>query len=298
MSGAYEIEMAEPSLSRCECCGGLTVRLTRYVERDGEAFAIYYAMYANNHADNELAMLVSLGEWGEESEPSQRAAFYCRVRPTEESYEVMLDDAAGSAWRDAEIVGTKLSREEALFHPWKATAFEVLDEAFVQDPSLRGFLQRTQCEDAAAPLEYSFRAPDDIFALDNSSRAELGRSFASLDDARFFVRCLLPLPVTGYGSWCVGFWIEVTRSDFRHVREVWDDPERYPGLRFSGAAANDLATELDLPIPRGMPLQLHVPDPSTPPMVEAPPHGALADLLTRQWPQDDFEQYAVARGFL
>jgi hypothetical protein len=66
-------------------------------------------------------MLVSLGEWGEGSDPSQRAAFYCRVRPTDDSYEVMLGDAAQSSWRDADIIGEKLSREEAFLHPWKAT---------------------------------------------------------------------------------------------------------------------------------------------------------------------------------
>ena len=100
--------MSEPSASRCDCCGGLTVRLTRFVHRNGDAFAIYYAAYSNNHPDDELAMLVSLGEWGEDSDPSRRTAFYCRVRPTTDSYEVMLGDAAQSAWGDASIVGKKL----------------------------------------------------------------------------------------------------------------------------------------------------------------------------------------------
>jgi hypothetical protein len=296
----YEIETSEPALSHCDCCGGLTVRLTRFVHRDGDAFAIYYAMYSNTHPDNELAMLVSLGDWGEDSDPAERAAFYCRVRPNDGSYEVMLGDAAQSAWGQAGIVGAKLSREEALRHPWKATAFESLDEAFVQDRSLRGFLGRVQCGDAAEPLEWSFQAPDDIFGLDDEQkgRATCGRSFASLDGERFFVRCLLPVPVEDYGTWSVGAWIEVAKADYDHIRKVWDDPEQYPALRFSGVVANDVVTNLDLPVPRGTRVQLHVTNPDAPPAVEAPATGELADLLSKTWPKGEFEAYAVARGFL
>ncbi len=64
MASQYEIELCEPSMSHCDCCGSLTVRLTRFVYRNGDACAIYYAAYSNNHPDNELAILVSLGEWG------------------------------------------------------------------------------------------------------------------------------------------------------------------------------------------------------------------------------------------
>lgn len=300
MPSEYEIEISEPSASRCDCCDGLTVRLTRFVHRNGDAFAIYYAAYSNNHPDDELAMLVSLGEWGEDSDPSQRTAFYCRVRPTTDSYEVMLGDAAQSAWGDASIIGKKLSREEALRHPLKATAFGVLDEGFVQDRSLQGFLHRVRCGDAAVPLERNFHAPDDIFTLgeEKDSRAEVRRNFASLDGVRFFVRCLLPVPVEEYGDWSVGIWIEVERSVYDHVRRVWDDPDQYPRVRFSGVVANDVAADLDLPVPLGSRVQLHVPDPNAPPKVEIPATGELADLLLKLRSKSAFEEYAVARGFL
>ncbi len=300
MANAYEIEMSEPKTSRCDCCGGLTVRLTRFVSRDGDAFAIYYATYSNNHADNELAMLVALGAWGDDTSPAQRAAFYCRVQPTEDSYEVMLGDADQSPWSGAAIVGQKLSREQALRHPWKATAFEVLDDAFAQDPSLRGFLLRVQCGDPAVPLEHGFEAPDDIFALGEAKegRAKLGRCFASLDGERFFVRCLLTAPVETYGSWSLGLWVEVAKADYDHVRTVWDDPVEYPRLRFSGVAANVVDPALALPIALGSGVELSVTDPDVPPRVVAPASGELGALIATPWPRLEFEKWAVARGFL
>ena len=296
----YEIELSEPSTSRCDCCGGLNVRLTRFVHRHGDAYAVYYAAYSNNHPDNEVGMLVSLGEWGEDADPSRRAAFYCRVRPSEDAYEVMLGDAAESIWRDADIMGTRLSREEALGHPWKATAFEVLDEAFAQDPSLQGFLRRVKCGAAAEPLERSYHAPDPIFALgeEKEHRAFVSKNFAVLDGTRFFVRCLLPVPVEGYESWHIGLWIETEKSVFDQVAGAWDDPEAYPHLRFSGVVANDVAADLDLPLTMGTRVQLHVPDAAAPPKVEVPASGGLADLLSKPWPRAEFEEYAVARGFL
>lgn len=300
MLGRYEIEMSEPSTSNCDCCGGLSVRLTRFVHREGDAFAIYYAAYSNNHPDDELAILVSLGEWGEGSEPSQRTAFYCRVRPTEDSYEVMLGDAGQSPWGDVELIGQKLSPEDARQHPWKSTAFEVLDEAFVQDRCLRGFLHRVQCGDAAMPLEKSFQAPDDVFTLGDAEneRAELRRNFATLDGTRFFVRCLMPVPVEHYGAWCIGVWIEVEKSDYDEAWKAWDDAELYPTLRFTGVIANDVGADLDLPVAKGSVVHVHVPDPDSPPQVEAPSGGELGALLTKTWPKAAFETYAVARGFL
>lgn len=183
MATRYRIEMSDPTASHCECCSGLSVRLTRFVYRDGDAFAIYYAAYSNNHPENLLSFLVSIGEWGEGCQPDQRASFFCQVRPAKRSYEVMLADAAESPWGDAALIGQKLSREQAIQHPLKATAFEILDHAFETDRSLVGFLRRAECKDSAAPLEWSFNSPDDIFALgqERENRAVLGRSFASLD---------------------------------------------------------------------------------------------------------------------
>ncbi|MBS2017058.1 MAG: DUF2199 domain-containing protein [Deltaproteobacteria bacterium] len=296
----YEIELAEPSCEHCECCGGLDVRLTRFVERRGEAFAIYYAAYTNRHESQKIAMLVSLGDWGEESPPDQRVAFFCEVRLGDDGYEVSLRDAATSVWSDVKLVGAKLSREEALGHPWKGVAFAVLDAAFEQDPPLRGFLDRVRCGDTSTPLERSFEAPDDVWSLgaERSARSELSRCFASLDGARFFVRCLLDIPVEGYGTWHVGLWVETSEADHRRARDAWEDPAAFSGLRFRGTIANDLAADLGLRLAGRQAVEVVVSDPESLPRVAAPGRGDLAELLASPWERTDFERFAVARGFL
>ncbi len=271
MGSGYEIELTDPDLSHCTCCGGLTVRLTRFVERDGSTVAAYYAMYSNNHPDNELAMLVSLGPWGEDVGPEDRAAFYCKVRVTEDSYQVMLGDAATSAWSGATLMGTLLSREAARAHPWKSTAFEVLDHGFARD-----------------------------FALGDAKegRVELHRNFASLDGTRFFVRCLFPIPVASYGPWCVGVWVEVAKADYDRAWDAWGDAERYPLLRFSGTLANTCDAKLALPIVAGTPVHVGVPDPESVLTIVGSPDAKLQETLDTEWSKERFETYAVTHGYL
>jgi hypothetical protein len=134
----YDIEFTDPAISRCECCGARRVRLTRFVTRNGSAFAVYYASYSNDHPEQELAMLISLGDWSDEADPSRRSAFLCRVRATD-PYEVMLGDASTSLWSNVSVMGRLLTREEARAHSDKATAFAVLDEAMLRDACLKGF---------------------------------------------------------------------------------------------------------------------------------------------------------------
>jgi hypothetical protein len=301
MPSNLEIELSPPNLyGPCECCGGTSVRLTRFVHRDGDAHAVYYAAYANNHPEHELHMLVSIGEWGEGSEPSQRDAFFCRLRATDDAYELMLEDAATSPWSDAEIVGKLLSQDEARAHQRKTEVFEIADEAVMSDPQVKGFFARLRCGDPSVPLEYSFAMPDDVFELDaedRKRRAQIGRAFVVLDGARHFIRCLVPIAVDGHGEWRPSVWIEVSADDFARAKEVWDDEPRYAQLCFTGTTANSLQ-DIALPLRRGTHVTVGVGSPAEPPRLLGSSDSELAERLRTTWAREAFEEYAVDRGFL
>jgi hypothetical protein len=295
----YDIEFTDPAISRCECCGARRVRLTRFVTRNGSAFAVYYASYSNNHPEQELAMLISLGDWSDEADPSRRSAFLCRVRATD-PYEVMLGDASTSLWSNVSVMGRLLTREEARAHSDKATAFAVLDEAMLRDACLKGFQHRVRCGNAAEPLEYTFGLPDDVHARGEGreDRAAVDRNFVSLDGKRYFVRCLLPLQVEGYSPWSIGLWVEVSSIDFARVRLAWDDEQAYPELQFSGTLANDVDAALNLSVPIGERVTVVVDAPDKLPSVTPGETGCVADAMRRVWPKGDFETFAIGRGFL
>jgi hypothetical protein len=67
------IEFEPPKTGEpCECCGGRTTRLTRFVHSDGDAFAVYFALFSDNHPEKSVSVLVSLGPWWEDERVSER----------------------------------------------------------------------------------------------------------------------------------------------------------------------------------------------------------------------------------
>lgn len=132
----------EPPLESapCECCGGRTTSLTRFVYRDGDAYAIYYAKFSASHPDRVVVATVSLGDWGEEATPEQRVAFAMELRSTASEYHVGLIDGARSPWREAKVIGRTLDREEALAHPLVKEALHVADHMVSDDEQIRSYL--------------------------------------------------------------------------------------------------------------------------------------------------------------
>lgn len=129
-------KQAEP----CVCCGGRTTALTRFVYRDGDAYAIYYAQFSVDHPKRVVVATVSLGEWGEDSTPEQRVAFAFEIRANKNEYQVGLIDAKGSPWRESILIGRTLNRSEALTHPLINELFHITDHIVIEDASIHQYL--------------------------------------------------------------------------------------------------------------------------------------------------------------
>jgi hypothetical protein len=124
----------------CPCCGGRTTSLTRFVYKDGDAHAIYYARFSDNHSERTVLATVSLGEWGEATSSQQRVAFALELRPSPKQYEVAVLDSAQSPWHDAQIIGRTLDRAEALGHPLLSEVYHITDHMVVDDATLKAYL--------------------------------------------------------------------------------------------------------------------------------------------------------------
>jgi len=124
----------------CSCCGGKTTSLTRFVYKDGDAHAIYYARFSDNHPERSVLATVSLGEWGEGANPEQRVAFALQLRSAPSQFEVEVLDSAQSPWREAKVIGHTLDRAEALKHPLLPEVFHITDHMVVEDKPLKAYL--------------------------------------------------------------------------------------------------------------------------------------------------------------
>ena len=75
-----EIEFEEPSIKKCDCCGQQVVTLTRFVHKDGDAFAVYYANFTRGHTDKVVNGIIGLGEWGDNAKPADNFGNKIRQR--------------------------------------------------------------------------------------------------------------------------------------------------------------------------------------------------------------------------
>ena len=139
-----EIECDDPVKKTCECCGGTSTTLTRFVYKDGDAFAIYFALFSDNHPEREMSVAVSIGEWGDGTTAEDRLAFALILRCREDQYEVMVVNADKSPWQDAEMIGRMLDRDEALAHPWIEEVFHITDHMVEDDLEIRSYFENEQ----------------------------------------------------------------------------------------------------------------------------------------------------------
>lgn len=141
MSKSDTIEFEEPTTSTCECCGGSTTHLTRFVSREGDAFAVYYARFSNNHPDRYVSVLAGFGDWDEEASPSERTAIAFRIWCTENNYQVGIVNAVEDGWT-ATILGERLSRDQALENEWRQELFDLSDHIVECDAPIIGYLNQ------------------------------------------------------------------------------------------------------------------------------------------------------------
>jgi len=253
-----EIECEVPTRTPCSCCNNTTVRLTRFVYRDGDAHAVYYAQFTEGHEDGTLSGLISLGEWGDNAPPERRVAFPFALWRDGENYNVRITNAEVSPWRDVTLMGRILDRTEALQHAWLQEVFQITDQMTEDDPEVRtyfglpltspaalGVPLPSSCCGASFPLdelELSFRHPDCIAALpqtEREARCWLNDDLQVLDDSRFFVRCVIPFPIQlSDTDYAIGAWAEVDEATFKEIGERWTDEAQASLPPFPGHLAN------------------------------------------------------------
>ena len=139
-----EIEPSDPRFFKCECCGGKTTSITRFISRDGRAYSIFYGLFSENHPESGVAGLVSLGNWDDETDHPDRDAFAFWVRVQNETFATSMMDVSASHWPNTKVMGRKLTRQEALEHGRIHEVFELIDYIVVNDREISSFFDPVQ----------------------------------------------------------------------------------------------------------------------------------------------------------
>ena len=145
--------------------------------------------------------------------------------------------------------------------------------------------------------DLAFQLPDRIFALSSGERATrvwqsapTNPDFAVLDEAAFFVRGILPVPLPGDDEFRYGTWLEVTQPEFMRVLEAWGDDAAYEQLRFRARLANALPPYGEQAL--GTAVEVATGDASSRPRVIGADDAWLARVLLDGWDQPTYEAFA------
>ena len=117
-----------------------------------------------------------------------------------------------------------------------------------------------------ADIELAYKLPDVVHAIDEAGRNRRCRftpDAGVLDEVRYFLRGVLPLPVSGRSRpYNIGMWAEVARAPFARTAELWTDQNQASEPRFSGVLANALP---DQPATIGLAVLVQLEGPTTRP---------------------------------
>ena len=132
----FEIELTDPRYSICDCCGGKLTNVTRFVYKDGVAFAMYYATFGEGHPEKGVYLAIGIDDDWDEVESTSRIAFSCFLHANDLEYQVSLTDRSESPWGESKVLGRMLDREDALSHPLINQVFQLTDQIVENDPAI------------------------------------------------------------------------------------------------------------------------------------------------------------------
>ncbi|MGW2561831.1 DUF2199 domain-containing protein [Streptomyces sp. NPDC001514] len=133
-------------------------------------------------------------------------------------------------------------------------------------------------------IDFRFNLPDAALTAPDEARHSPGPSaLLRVDGVGSFVRCLLPVRLTGDTELVLGTWLEVDDDALQHAQAVWEEPA-YAQLSFRGTLANAIRPWGDDLL--GAPVTARVGDPEELPYLVAGHHPAISRLLADTWDRD------------
>jgi hypothetical protein len=143
------------------------------------------------------------------------------------------------------------------------------------------------CGGALSPVDFAVRStwPDPMLALTPEEReATWGNEhLRAAEGIGAFVRCLMPVRLTGGGTLEYSVWLRVTAAALKHASAIWEAPE-YQDLKLEGAVANAIKPWDDL---LGEPARAEVRDPESIPWLVADEGTLMHRVLHEEWDRDD-----------
>ncbi|MEO3783381.1 DUF2199 domain-containing protein [Actinocorallia sp. B10E7] len=132
-------------------------------------------------------------------------------------------------------------------------------------------------------IDVGFRLPDPALGRPESDLTWLRKGLLRVAGEGGFLRCLLPVRLTGGVELWLGIWIEVSEEDLLRADEIWEDPA-YAGFTATGRVANLVKPWGEEIV--GAELLVDVRDVGELPVARSSPHPVLSRVVDEEWDRD------------
>ena len=136
-----KIDFPEPYTRYCLCCGNTTFILTRFVDKDGSARALYYAKYTVGHSDKVVNLIIGIGDWSDGAKLKNRTAFPISIWKNDGEYIIHLINKANTPWFRVDYLGRILDREESEKHKLLEEVMEITSNILSKDKKIIEYLK-------------------------------------------------------------------------------------------------------------------------------------------------------------
>ena len=141
----FSLELGDEVTNKtCNCCGEEFKSVVGFIKRDDDAYAVYFATLQTGHADITTGLTVSIGKWWDDAALDERHWIYLTVKPSQENFNMRIEEPSGSAHADFKALGIALTREEALASSMREDFFAVADYIVAEDPAVNSYLMGKQ----------------------------------------------------------------------------------------------------------------------------------------------------------
>lgn len=130
----------ETTLDACGDCGNATRSVWGYVSDARGARAAYFIRWTEGHLERGALLVISIGAWGKDAHPADRVCVALECRMGVDRPQFMVVNAAEVPWAQREVLGGKLSRENALANSAIQEVFAISDRIVDDDQRFRSFL--------------------------------------------------------------------------------------------------------------------------------------------------------------
>ena len=277
------IAFANVDKQTCPCgCGQVFSVFTGNLDYASDSSAIFQAAHLKHADDPHVWLLFRTGPWVRGDPRDCWVTLHLYLRD-QDIVTVIADPQESPLWPTRSQEHRYLTRSEVLQQPggkeWvierrlefeeqHRPTHEFLNESAGASPATSDVVICTVCGRThdKAESELYFQMPDEVYALSEEERDRRSKGNSDLwvlDEKRFYVRGLLPLPVAGRAKpYCIGVWALVSPQTFTRINELWSDPAQAGEPRLPGVLSNqipfhaettDLGLEIELTGPKTRP---------------------------------------------